>query len=223
MIYAENVLICIAAPLVIMMIFTRGNARRFVLAFVIGMVCCLIAAYISGYINEAADQKIEITSIFTSPVIEETMKFIPIMIYALLLEPEDMRIRNFSLSIGAGFATYENCCYLLDVGAGSLGFIMIRGFAVGIMHIVSAAALSYGLILSRRFKLMSVGSVLGTAALAMTFHGLYNLLVSAPAIYQAIGYILPLATVAIMYYPYKRFYKDLSEQNEQLADPAGQN
>ena len=44
MIYAENILLCIAIPLVISLLFVRGDVRRYTAAFLFGMGVCLIAA-----------------------------------------------------------------------------------------------------------------------------------------------------------------------------------
>ena len=51
MIYAENILLCIAVPLLLSMIFVRTQARHYVLAFVTGMIACLLAAYVTGFLR----------------------------------------------------------------------------------------------------------------------------------------------------------------------------
>ena len=204
MIYAENILLCIAIPLIIACLFTSGSTRRFLLSFLSGMGTCLLAAYISGFIDSATGMGARDTSIFISPVVEETMKMMPLLFYLFMLEPDDHELIIAATGIGTGFAIYENCCYLLSMGAGSMSFIMIRGLAVGVMHIVSVLALTMGLMLVRRYKALSAASIMGALALAMTFHGLYNLLVSEPGITSCIGYILPMLTAVFMYIPYRR-------------------
>ena len=112
MIYAENVLICIAVPLTIALMFLRGSNRRLILSFIAGMGACLIAAYIVGFLMQASGMNSEDTSIFLSPIIEEIMKFLPLMFYLMLFEPGDTELLQASVGIGAGFATFENCCYI---------------------------------------------------------------------------------------------------------------
>ena len=51
MIYAENILLCIGIPFLVSLLFIRGETRRYIAAFLLGMVMCLIAAYISGFFN----------------------------------------------------------------------------------------------------------------------------------------------------------------------------
>ena len=204
MIYAENILLCIAIPLIIAAVFGRGNSRRFIVSFLIGMVSCLLAAYISGFINAARQMSSKETAIFISPMIEEVMKMLPLVFYLFMFEPGDNDLMMTAIGIGAGFATYENCCYILTEGAEKISYIIIRGMAVGVMHIVSIIAFVIGLTMARRFKLMSVGCIVGALSLSMTFHGLYNLLVSEAGITSYIGYALPIITAILLYVPYRR-------------------
>ena len=204
MIYAENILICIAVPLLIILVFLAGRTRLFTASFLLGMFVCLIAAYISGYVTIISEVTTDNVQIFISPVIEELMKFMPLLLYLMLIEPEDENLFTACLGIGAGFATFENCCYILSFGAESLPFILIRGLAVGVMHIVSVLTLTSGLVLARRFKVLTIGALLGAVSLSMIFHGLYNLLVSEPGASSYIGYILPIVTAVCLYFLYRR-------------------
>ena len=122
----------------------------------------------------------------------------------MLIEPEDESLFMAGLGIGAGFATFENCCYILSFGAGSLPFVLVRGLAVGVMHIVSILTLSYGLILARRFHVLTGPALLGAVSLSMVFHGFYNLLVSEPGVSRYIGYAIPLVTAAFLYILHQR-------------------
>ena len=203
MIYAENILICIAIPLIITMLFVRGNVRRFVATFLLGMGMCLLAAYISGFVNLKSGMGAEETAIFISPIVEELMKLFPLLLFLFLLSADDESMLPLAAGIGAGFATFENCCYILTFGAESLPFILVRGTAVGVMHIVSAMGVTLGLMMSRRLGMLSLAGVIGALASSMTFHGLYNLLVSQKGLPSAIGYILPLVSAGVLYFLYK--------------------
>ncbi len=204
MIYAENILLCIAVPLIISLLFIRGEVRRYVSAFLLGMGVCLIAAYISGFLSLAIGMGENDTAIFLSPVVEELMKLMPLLFFLVLFSPEDRTLTMLAVAIGAGFATFENCCYILTSGAESLTYILIRGLAVGVMHIVSIFALSIWLIVAKRLQVFSFPAVLGSLSLAMTFHALYNLLVSEPGVSSLIGYLLPLLAAVGLTYLYRK-------------------
>ena len=194
MIYAENILICIAMPLVTAVFFVKGRARSIVVSFVVGMVMCLISAYIGGFLEYAFEMGTEETSIFISPITEEIIKLLPVLFAILLFDSEDEELMIIAVGIGAGFATFENCCHIIAGGSESLAFILIRGFAAGVMHVVSIYALSLALVALRRFRAATVPVVVGALSISVSFHALYNLLVSEPGIPSCIGYILPLAT-----------------------------
>lgn len=204
MIYAENILLCIAAPLLLSTLFVRDQARRYVLAFVSGMVACLLAAYVTGFLRLLIGWEETEVRIFLSPVVEELIKLIPLLIMLQLAEPEDDALLLLAVALGTGFATFENCCTLLGSGEIGLSFVLIRGLAVGVMHIVSVAALSLGIIAARRLQVLSLAGFMGAVSVSMTFHGLYNLLVSQPGASSYVGFCLPLLAAAAIYTPYRR-------------------
>lgn len=210
MIYAENILICIAVPILIACAFTRGDNRRMLASFVIGMGVCLLSAYISGFINAAGHMDTRETAIYISPFIEEMMKLMPLLFYFYMFEPDDDALIFFAIGIGTGFSVYENCCYILTEGAESISYILIRGLAVGVMHIMSILLLALGMTIVRRFGAMSVAGIIGALALSMTFHGLYNLLVSENGISSYIGYVMPMFVAVLLWRPYRRL-RDMSE------------
>lgn len=204
MIYAEHVLICITVPLLIALVFIRGDANRFVAAVIAGICVCLLAAYISGFIDEISGFGGERTAVFISPAVEETMKLLPILLYLFLLSPDDNHLLLVAVGVGTGFAIFENCCYLAVPQMQSFAFVAIRGFAVGVMHVISAVALALGLALVRRFQSLTLPGIVGSLSLSTTFHGLYNLAVSHSGISAYIGYSMPLLTAMAAYYVYRK-------------------
>ena len=204
MIYSENILVCMAVPLLLTLFFVRDNARQFVLNFLLGMGACLLGGYVSGFLDVATGMGVEDTAVFLSPVTEEIMKFLPLLFWFLMFEPRDEGLFHAAVGIGAGFASFENVCSMVSSGAESLGFLLIRGLAVGVMHIVSVLALMLGLVIARRFRAMRLASMVGALSLSMLFHGMYNLLVSEPGVTSAIGYAMPLATAVTLLSAYRR-------------------
>ena len=204
MIYSENILFCISIPLLLTAIYTRGAARRSISAFLVGMVTCLLSSYISGYLTLLTDMELNASAVYISPTTEEIMKLLPLLFFLLVFRPREMTLVTFAISLGAGFATFENCCYLLATGSESLAFTLVRGLAVGVMHIVCMLAMSLSLIMVRRYRVFSFSTVVGCLSLSVVFHALYNLLVSAPGIPSYIGYGLPILTALAFYWPYQK-------------------
>ena len=193
MIYAENIFICIVVPLLVSLLFIRRNERRFVIFLMLGMAACLLSAYISAFLGSVKAATPQETSVFISPVVEEIMKLIPVVFFLLVFEPDDESLTMGAVAIGIGFATFENCCFILSGSAESLTYMLVRGFAVGVMHLVCTVTVGYGLALSQREGLVRSYVSVGLLAFAATFHGLYNLLVSKPGISSYIGFVLPIS------------------------------
>ena len=199
MIYAENVLICIAVPLAITLLFTRGSAHCLTISFLAGMLVCILSAYISGFIQLISGFTAEDTSIFLSPMIEECMKLLSMLFCVYVFNPSDDDTQLCAVGVGAGFATLENCCFILSAGASLLTYVMVRGMAVGVMHIVTLVALAKGMQLLKAYKAFSLAGIVGVWSLSVTVHGLYNLLVSKPGVSSYIGYVMPMVCAIVLY------------------------
>ena len=198
MIYAENILLCILIPLLVSLLFITGKSRYC-------MIICLISAYISGFVEIVTDIHEYNAAVYISPIVEELMKMLPVLFYIFVLRMEGKDLLLVAAGIGSGFATFENCCYLLTEGSEVFSYVMVRGLAVGIMHIVCMMVLTLSLIIARRYKALSFSSILGSLSLSMTYHGLYNLLVSQPGLSSYIGYALPIVTITYLYLEYRKY------------------
>lgn len=216
MIYSENVLLCLSIPLLITVLFLRDMPRKVLEAFVLGMIICLMSGYISGFARIVSGMSAEDTAVYVSPIIEETVKLLPILFTMYVLEADDRELFITAVAIGAGFATFENICYLLSSGNMSLTFVLIRGLAVGTMHVASTVILSIVIIVERRFNAVSLPSLTGALAMSSTLHALYNLLVSEPGISSGIGYVMPFITAMILYAVFQNnaLFPDTEEKTE---------
>ena len=212
MIYAENILICIAIPLLVSLLFVRGEVRRYLAAFLFGMGVCLLAAYISSFLGDTVGMTENDTAVYLSPVVEELMKLLPLGFFTVMIAPKERRQTMLAVAVGAGFATFENCCYILTSGAENLGYILIRGFAVGVMHIMSILALSMWFLIAKRLKVFNFSSITVGVSIAMIFHGLYNLLVSKPGISTVLGFLMPPLTALLLYLLFRRLSRERVEE-----------
>ena len=196
MIYIENVFACIAAPLVVAALCAgRRHLRVFVFSLA-GMLVCLLSAYVNTFFAAILGATDLGATAEIAPVVEEIMKFLPLMFYLLVFEPDADSIKSALLITAVGFATFENVCYLISNGTEDLGFLLIRGFGTGAMHIVCAALVGAGMVyVWPRGALRAAGScaLLGTA---VVFHGVYNLLASYGGWAQYAASALPTALLA---------------------------
>lgn len=212
MIYPENILICISIPLLVVSFFVRGSARRFAISSFTGMIVSLLAAYITGFLNMKLGWEYDKSLIFISPVVEEILKFAPMIFYVFMFDVAEEEYTHIALGIGTGFATFENCCYLIVGETENLRIMAIRGMAVGVMHLISMLILAAGLIIARRFKALTYSVTIGVLSFSMTIHALYNLLVSKPGLSADIGFAFPICLAILSYIPYKRLrYREKSK------------
>ena len=146
MIDINNVFVCIAAPLLAASFCLGKKYFHPVFFMLTGMGVCLLSAYINTFIAALYQTTAFHAATEIAPVVEEVMKLLPLLFYLLIFEPEPEHIKPSILSIAAGFATFENICYLVQNGATNFGFLLIRGFGTGAMHILCGAVIGYGLI-----------------------------------------------------------------------------
>ena len=196
--YIENIFLCLAVPLILSMLFRKGRQRTFTTFVILGMGCCLLSAYVSsffaGYYHAGtAAAVMEIT-----PVCEEVMKFLPLLFYLLVFEPDKQEVISPAIGIAVGFATFENVCYLIENGAADFYDILIRG--------VSAGGIAYVF----RKKWIMVTGTIGALGACVVFHGIYNILITAKGRWNLIGYLFPIFLIfALLVVKKSRFYKKI--------------
>ena len=199
MTYIENIFTCLAIPMLLSLLFTKGRTRVFTLFVVIGMGVCLLSAYVSsffmGYYGvDAVTAAIEIT-----PVCEEVMKLLPLLFFLLVFEPEPQKLPGAALAIAVGFATFENVCYLTENGAESLSFLLIRGLSAGALHILCGTLLGFGISYVFRRRWMAVTGTVGVLGVCVGFHAISNLLITADNAWRMAGYLFPSLLIVCLY------------------------
>lgn len=197
MTYIENVFVCVAAPLLVAALCMGKKYLRFFLFAFAGMGACLISAYVNTFFAAFYGATAFNATAEIAPVVEEIIKLLPLLFYLLVYEPELERIRPAVLTVAAGFATFENICYLIQHGAEHLRFLLIRGFGTGAMHIVCGAIVGYGLVYVWRRGWLKVAGTCGLLGISMSFHGIYNLLIAYGGWVQYAAYVLPVLAVAL--------------------------
>ena len=196
MTYIENVLVCMAAPLLVALLLLRRKQRPLLLFCLAGMGMCLLAAYLNTFFAQlyAADALNAATQI--APVVEEIMKLLPLAFYLLVFEPESQRIKPAAITVALAFATFENVCYLIQNGADRFSFIFFRGFGTGAMHVLCGLIVGGGLAYARQRTWLKVAGICGLLGAAITLHAVYNLLIAYGGAAQYIAYALPVLLIA---------------------------
>ena len=196
--YIENIYVCLAAPLLVAVLCLRGSRRSHTLFLLGGMTACILSSYASTYLVNVilANPVTAVTEV--APIVEEVMKFVPVLFYLIVFEPPREEIIENVLMVSIGFATFENVCYLTGSGSEHFLRILIRGFGTGTMHVVCGAIISFGLVyLWDRSWLRVVGTV-GLLTVSITYHAVFNVLVSQTGAPAAVGYSISLLIVILV-------------------------
>lgn len=199
MINIESLYFCMAAPIFIALLFMRGKSKIICAFLLAGMTICLLSASINSFIFVLTGMSADDAAIFIAPVTEESMKLLSLLFFFLLLDPDRGDLLSASVMTGVGFACFENCIYLLPSGAEDTSFILLRGLAAGVMHIICAVTMGLGIAMVRKFRKMAAVGILGVFSLIVTYHATYNLLISAGGQARIIGCMLPVFTASVMY------------------------
>lgn len=191
MTFIENIFVCLALPLILSLLFTRGRARSFPLFVVAGMSVCLLSAYVSSFFMGYCGADARVAVIEITPVCEEILKLLPLLFYLLIFEPKPRELPGAVLAIAVGFATFENVCYLTENGAEDLAFLLIRGISAGALHILCGVLSGYGIAYVFRRRWLALTGTVGILGACIGFHGIYNLLITAQGVWKTAGYLFP--------------------------------
>ena len=189
--------ICVLAPLLLTLPLMKGASRRVMLYLIIGICVSLFISEINGRILIASDnQMLLVTTTFT-PVTEEIVKALPVLLYAFLFSDDREKLLPLAFATGIGFALFENTVILVQsIDNVSIVWAIIRGFSTALMHGICTAAVGYGMSFVRKKKKLFVSGTFALLALAIIYHGLFNMLVQSENL-QYVGFVLP----AITYIP----------------------
>lgn len=207
--------ICIASPMLLMLIPIEKNSRKVILFMLTGMFCCLFISEVNGLILRGSDLKLFYFTTNITPITEEIIKALPVLLYALILTNSRKDIITASFSVGVGFAILENLMILTQNFKNvDLWFALIRGFCAGLMHSICTIAIGFFIVfVKKRPKIFAAGT-LTALNLAIVYHSVFNLLVqtsSAPARYA--GLFMPLLTYTLAIIRLIVKYRHRKEEN----------
>lgn len=199
MTYIENIFLCLAIPMILSLFFIKGRARSYILFVTIGMGICLLSAYVNSFFVWLYSVDGTVAAIEITPVCEELLKLLPLLFYFLIFEPEPRELPTVAIAIAAGFATFENVCYLTENGAANFSFLLIRGISAGGLHILCGILSGFGISYVFRHRWLSVTGTAGILGACTGFHGIYNLLITADSGWKTAGYLFPSVLIICLF------------------------
>lgn len=187
------IFICIVAPLSLMLLLLKNEARTLVLFMIMGMLICLSAYEINSLSHSILGMTDSKFTVYFTPVSEEILKALPVLFYALFISDKKEKLITVALSVGIGFAILENAYILVtNYETVTVLWAVIRGFATALMHGICTATIGFGaMYIYKKRKLFYTGTF-GLLCCACTYHSIYNMLVQSK--YDYVGFVLPIFT-----------------------------
>ena len=192
------IMICMTVPLLLLMTML-DNKSRLLLGFVLcGMVLAVCAYEINSLVCYSCQLSGPELSITAAPVIEEILKALPVLFFAVLVSDERKQILQLAMAVGIGFAILENAFLLLTyVDEVDIGWAIARGISTSLSHGICTLTVGCGIIFVRKQKKLFYTGTFALLALAMTFHATFNLLIQSQYDYVALA--LPIVIYAVFW------------------------
>ena len=166
---------------------------RLPIAFVlVGIFISVFAAEVNGLLQSLLSMESFELTIIVTPITEEILKALPILIYATMVSDKRETLFTASMATGIGFAVLENAYYLLNDSSFNMIDAIIRAFGTGLMHGMCTLLVGVGISFAKKKSKVFIVGTFALLSIAITYHGIYNMLVQSP--YKTIGFLLPIVT-----------------------------
>ena len=203
-----NIFIAVATPFFICAFLVEKRERVRLISMLAGFTVAFLTGYVNSYFAALFGMDVATATQNVTPVVEEVMKLLPVLFFALGFAEEKRQIWVVAVEIGLGFSIMENSAYLVSYGAESLPFVIVRGLATGVLHpfcLLLSGIGACALFEEKKFALLRLFAFTCTA---MMVHGMYNLLVGAEQMsFRLIGCFLPFASVIFFVLYRKKYWK----------------
>ena len=192
--------VCFLIPM-LLALFSLGRWERLVVSCIlIGATVCLAVSEVNALLYGLTGRDMLYYTTTISPIVEEIVKALPVLIYAFAVSSDRDRLISISFAVGLGFAIMENMIiFTQNLSDMNVMWAIVRGFGAGLMHSVCTVAVGIGIsfVWTKR-KLFYCG----TAALlmmAITYHAIFNTIAQSP--YRTLGFAIPVLTyIPILYF-----------------------
>ena len=168
------------------------KARQPIIFVLIGIFTSVFAAEVNSLLSGLLPMSTYEVTIIVTPITEEILKAISILIFATALSAKKEALFTASMAVGIGFAVLENAYYMLNYPTFNMVDAIVRAFGAGLMHGMCTLLVGVGISFVRKKSKLFVVGTFALLSTAITYHGIYNMLIQSD--YQVIGFLLPIST-----------------------------
>ena len=205
--------LCIVLPMIPVLFALKDTySKRFLLFSIIGLSICLVSAQINTLLLNKLGMDGLNYSITISPINEEILKAIPLIIFALVFAKKGDQIIPLAFAVGIGFGILENIIiYCNNMATLTVGWAIVRGIGASLMHSACTAMTTMGFSYVFNKNKSHLEGIFGLFSLAILYHATFNAFVQSD--YRIVALIMPiLLFIPINYIEYKK--KKYLEENK---------
>ena len=207
--------LCIVLPMIPILFALRDKfSRRFLLFSIFGLSICLVSAQINTLLIEKIGMDTLNYSITISPINEEILKAIPLIIFTLAFAKKGDQMIPLAFATGIGFGILENIIiYCNNMATLTVSWAIIRGIGASLMHSACTAMTAMGFSYVFNNNKSHLEGILGLFALAILYHATFNAFVQSD--YRIVALIMPVLLfipINIIEYKKKKYFEHLEEE-----------
>lgn len=185
--------IAVIIPLLLTVFIVEKKSRLPMAFFIIGIFSSAFVSEINGLLYGVLDIPMQEFVLRVTPITEEVVKVIPILLYALMVSDDRDTLVSISMISGIGFAVLENAYVLLQsIESFSLLTAIVRGFGTGLMHGMCTLLVGFGISFVRKQRKIFGAGLFALLSLAITYHALFNMLIQSRLL--ILGALFPMLT-----------------------------
>ena len=190
-------------PLLLSLPLIHKTSRRIMVFLLIGISAALFISEINGLMLRLLGYNTPYVTTTVTPVTEEIIKAIPVLIYAFVVSDDPKKLVASSFAVGIGFALFVSevnglllrlMKFVTSVDAVSIEWAIIRGFSTALMHGICTAAVGYGMSFVKKHKKLFYCGTFALLLMSIIYHGIFNMLVQSDSWLKYLGFVLPLTT-----------------------------
>ncbi|MGN1404915.1 MAG: PrsW family glutamic-type intramembrane protease [Erysipelotrichaceae bacterium] len=190
------IFICIAIPLLLLLKIIDKESIWLVGFMILGMMAAVCSYEINSCLKFYTGFNSARVSIEIAPAVEEVLKALPILFYAILIDDRLKKIVSLAMAVGIGFALLENT-YILVTNIEYVNYLwaLIRGLSTSLNHGMCTLIIGLGISMVRKQKKLFYTGTFALIVFSICFHSIFNMLIMSE--YSYFGMIMPVLLYVI--------------------------
>ena len=182
--------LCICVPILPVLVLLPDKRSRLFLGYLlIGVAVCLVAAEVNALLLGLFHGNIRYVTTNYTPMVEEVLKGLAVLFYALCISDHRETVLSVSLAVGLGFALLENMVILTgNLETVTVSWAIAQGIGAALMHAACTAMVGMGICYVRKRRKLFYCGTFSLLIAAVIFHGIFNVLVQSAYRYLAFGW-----------------------------------